>query len=123
MQINLDPNHGKYTIRSYQPGEIIVNTHVFHQSLLLSTDELVENWLPPTFNELNLEHLQKILEYSPEIVLLGSGAQQHFPSTQLLTPFYERHIGIEIMDTGAACRTYNVLMSEGRNVVAALLIK
>lgn len=122
MQITLDPNIGAFTIRSYQPGKILVNSRVIQRSIILTPDELIETWPPQNFTELTKNHLETLLSNKPEIVILGTGAIQHFLSPELTDLFYHNKIGLEVMATDAACRTYNVLISEGRKVTAGLLI-
>lgn len=123
MQITLDPIHGKFYIKSYSPGEIQINEQLFQQSVILSPSELIENWPPQTIADLKIEHLAAIFTLKPNVVILGTGSKQQFPTADILDLFEKQHIGIEVMDTNAACRTYNVLTSEARNVVAALLIR
>lgn len=123
MQITLDPIHGKFYIKSYTPGQIQINEQVFQHSVILSPTELIENWPPQTSAELSVEHLETILALKPTVVILGTGSKLQFPKENILDVFTKLHIGIEVMDTNAACRTYNVLMSEARNVVAGLLIR
>jgi uncharacterized protein len=82
----------------------------------------VLEWPPQRFEQLQAAHFDQLLALSPELVIFGSGARQRFAAPALLRGFFERRIGFEAMDTAAACRTFNVLVSEGRSVVAALLI-
>lgn len=123
MQITLDPNQGAFTIRSYKPGEILINDQAIQRSVILTPDELIETWEPQNFAELTKIHLENLWFNQPEIVILGTGDAQHFLSPEMTNPFYQRKIGLEIMSTDAACRTYNVLISEGRKVTAGLLIR
>lgn len=123
MQLTLDHPLGNYQIRSYQPGNIQVNEEFFRHSIIVSPERLITYWPPQSLAEITIEHLAIILDLNPDVVLLGSGITCTFPDNCLLTRFYEQQIGIEVMDTGSACRTYNVLAAEGRQVVAALLIK
>ncbi|MFL6619671.1 MAG: Mth938-like domain-containing protein [Povalibacter sp.] len=109
-------------VRAYAPGEIRVGEDVMRQSFLLSADRLVTDWRPQSVTELRIEDLQPIFELDPEIVVLGSGTRQKFPEHSLLAQILSRGIGCEVMDTGAACRTYNVLVSEDRRAVAALFV-
>lgn len=122
MILTRDTNHGDYEIRSYEPGLIKINDDKYTASVLLSAHQL-EMWSPQTFKELDADNLATILLLKPDIVLLGTGEQLTFPNPKLLTIFSENKIGIEVMTTLSACYTFNVLMSEGRNVVAALLIR
>jgi uncharacterized protein len=94
--------------------------HICEQSQL---GGLVDDWRPQTLDELTEADLEAVLALQPEIVVLGSGTRQRFPDPRLTAAIMARGIGCEVMDTGAACRTYNVLVSEGRRAVAALLLK
>lgn len=123
MQITQDPNIGLYYIHAYEPGKIKVNEEILTHSIIISSEQPINNWAPQQMSELTAEHLAAILALKPEVVLLGSGTHISFPPKELLLPFYAQQIGVEVMDTGAACRTYNVLISEGRRVVAGLLIR
>src|SRR3989338_10332329 len=122
MQLSEDYNQGQYTINRYETDKIIINHKTYTRSLILSKDQLMPDWPPQTIAELTSIHLQAIVKLSPEIVLLGTGGLQVFPHSKLFTAFYAQNIGIEIMSTAAACRTFNVLASEGRNVVAGIFI-
>lgn len=121
MELTEDHNQGKYQIRSYTPGSVTINEEIYTQSVLLSMNELVL-WKPQTFAELASEDFQTIAEQMPEVVILGTGEHQQFPHLSILAPLINKNIGVEVMDTAAACRTFNVLAAEGRNVLAALLL-
>ena len=84
-------------------------------------DAIIDDWPPRTFADLAVQHIQVLLNLEPEIILLGTGSSLRFPDNDILQPVYSGHIGLEIMDTGAACRAYNFLSAEGRKVIAALL--
>lgn len=122
MELNLDTGEGRYQIRAYGQDFIQVNEQKISHSIIVTPNQLIDPWPPRTLADLNAEHLQLILELKPSIVLLGSGENLAFPNPALLNVFYQQKIGIEVMNNGAACRTYSVLMSEGRKVAAALLI-
>lgn len=122
MQLTLDTPGGTYYIRSYEPGKIIINDETIISNVIVSPEQLINPWKIPNFNGLTQKELDTIFALTPEIVLLGTGAQQLFPHIELLSAFYIKKIGLEAMNTAAACRTYNVLMSEGRKVVAALFL-
>jgi len=122
MKLNRDINTGTHVIRSYEPGRIIVNEQTYTQSLIISSDQLIENWAPTHINELCVEHWTEVLALEPELVIVGTGSQQQFPPHALFQPLIEKQIGFEIMDTAAACRTFTVLMAEDRNAVAALIL-
>lgn len=122
MILTRDRNRGDYEIHWYEPGRIKINDEIYNQSIIISSNQLIL-WPPKNLAELNPENFEIILNLTPDIVLLGTGEKMAFPKNRLLKSFYEKQIGVEVMATLAACRTFNVLMSEGRNVVAALLIK
>ena len=94
----------------------------YTSSLVVSADRVIEDWPAASVEALAADHLAAIVELSPEIVLLGTGTTFAFPEAALLAPLYKAGIGVEVMDTPAACRTYNILLGEGRNVVAALVV-
>jgi len=89
--------------------------------LILSATELLTDWAAQQFADLSEQQLERVFDLNPEVVLVGTGPQQMFPAPELLVCFYPRNIGVEFMNTRAACRTFNVLVSDHRNVVAALL--
>jgi uncharacterized protein len=122
MRLTDDSASNKVLVRAYAPNEVRVGDTVIRNSCLLRPDRLVTDWRPQTLNDLRVEDLQAILELEPEILVLGSGTKQRFPSARLMGELLTRGIGCEVMDTGAACRTYNVLAGEDRRVVAALLL-
>ncbi len=95
---------------------------LIRSSLILTATEIVLDWPPRTVDELSPEHLQSALVFEPEVILLGTGARQIFPSGHALASVQRAGVGIEVMDTRAACRTFNVLVQEGRKVVAALIL-
>jgi uncharacterized protein len=122
MLLSQDHNHGDYEIHSYEAGKLKINDNYYEHSVIVSTHELIL-WEPQTFEQLAASSFEKILELQPAVVLLGTGEKMVLPNPKLMAPFYESKIGIEVMSTLAACRTFNVLMSEDRQVVAALLIR
>ena len=123
MRLTDDRTGSALLVRSYAPGEVRVADKVLQRSCLISAERLVEDWRPQTLDELTEADFQAVFELQPEIVVLGSGPRQRFPEQRLLAAILARGIGCEVMDTGAACRTYNVLVSEARRAVAALFLK
>ena len=123
MKLQLDrPHRDHYQIRAHQAGAITVNDQVLTSSFVLAVDRLVPDWAPSSGAELTEAHLQEILNLEPELVLIGTGPRLQFPRAATLKLFAENGIGCEVMDTGAACRTFNVLAAEGRKVVAGLML-
>ena len=115
-----DPGDG-YLIEGYEPGRILIDGKFFVSGLILTPRRLLPAWGPQVAADLTEAHIDALLELDPQVILLGTGARQIFPAMALLARGLTRGIGIEVMDTGAACRTYNILMAEGRQVVAGLL--
>jgi uncharacterized protein len=123
MKITLQTGPGVNLVRSFVPGELRVGEQVIHTSCLLTAASLDADWPPQTMSDLTLEHLQGVIAQQPEIVLLGTGTKQRFPERNILTTLLGKRIAIEVMDTAAACRTFNILVAEDRRVVAALLLR
>jgi len=111
-----------YSIQSYGPGRVVVRGETHYTSLLVMPDRVVPDWRPECFADLDVEDFDQLAAYQPEIVLLGTGRRQHFPAPPLYHTLTQQGIGLEVMDTGAACRTYNILMAEDRRVLAALML-
>jgi uncharacterized protein len=109
-------------IRAYAAGQITVNDEIIGTSVIVTPDRIIRDWLPDSFGELEPRHIARLDELQPEIIVLGTGVRLRFPSVEFTAGFLSRGIGVEIMDTNAACRTYNILLSEGRRVIAALLM-
>jgi len=121
--LELDENHAIYQIKAFKPGFIQINERIFTKSLIVSPQQLLENWSPQTVDELTSEAFTPIVSLKPNILLIGTGSKLIFPALELYGDLINQGIGVEVMDTSAACRTYNALSAENRNVVAALIIK
>ena len=121
MRLKPDSTGAANTIRAYDEGYIRVNDQTIRRSVIVTPELLIADWPPQAFTDLQAAHLEQLLALDPEIVLLGTGARQHFPHPRLTYPLLSQGVGIEVMDTAAACRTYNFIMVEGRRVAAALL--
>lgn len=123
MKIDLDlGSHEKTRVRAYATGCVTIGAVVYAHSIVLAAGHDVQSWPPPRFADLAVEHFEMLAALGPEIVLVGTGRRGLFPAAELLAPLVARQIGHEIMDTGAACRAYNFLLGEGRQVAAALLM-
>ncbi|MGE5738323.1 MAG: Mth938-like domain-containing protein [Betaproteobacteria bacterium] len=105
------------------PGWIRVGTQDHRGNVVLAPSQVEGGFAPQGFDGLTASDFERLLTSSPEIVLLGTGASQRFPHPRLIKPLIEARVGVEVMDTRAACRTYNILVAEGRNVVAALIVE
>ncbi|WP_020507931.1 Mth938-like domain-containing protein [Lamprocystis purpurea] len=110
-----------YLVQAYGPEGIRVGGRTLTRGLILTPEQIIEDWGPRRIADLDPGHLQTLIALSPEVIVLGTGAVQVFPDPALYFAVLERRIGCEVMDTGAACRTYNILVAEGRRVAAALL--
>ncbi len=122
MRIQLETGGQANLIRTYAAGRITVNQDSYTRSLIVLPGQIIADWPPQAFDELAATHLEALVLLRPELLILGTGQRQRFPRAELLAPLAGAGIGWEVMDTGAACRTYNILMGEGRNVAAALLM-
>jgi len=121
MQLTLE-SHGDIVIQSWEPGLLKVNGEaITHHAMIHSTE--VSQWLPANPASLTLDDFAPLLSLQPEIILFGSGSTQVFPAIELITEIMQRGIAFEVMDSAAACRTYNILSAEQRPVVAAILIE
>lgn len=122
MKLHLSAPEGQNAFTGYGPGYVSVNGKRFARSLIVLPDRIVADWSAETFDALLPEHLASLVEIAPEIVLLGTGAQLRFPRPEITRALVDAHIGVEVMDVQAACRTYNILAAEARRVAAALLL-
>ena len=112
-------------IRHYHPGELRVRNTTYGESLIITPREGAIPWAPQTIDELGTEHLVRLLELDPcpELILLGTGENQHFPPRETMAPLINANIGVEVMTSVAACRTWNIVLSEGRQAAAAIIIR
>ena len=122
MKIEREQAEGKNLFTGYGEGYVEVNRQRHVSSLVVSAERLIIDWPVDSVDALLPDHLAAIVELRPEVVLLGTGRAFTFPEPRLLAPLHGARIGVEVMDTTAACRTYNILLAEGRNVVAALIV-
>jgi uncharacterized protein len=110
-----------HLIHSYEPGRIRIAERWLHGDVIVSPDRLIEDWRVSSPEDVTLADLEPALTLAPEIVLLGTGGALVWPEADLMAMLAARGVGLEIMSTPAACRTFNVLVHERRRVVAALL--
>ena len=146
MQFNLERDPHTHTIISYAPGQVVVTIpwqegdttsllidrdgelrgRIRHETLIRSViimpEKIMKDWPPQTCDDLTAEHFDAVIAMQPEVVLFGSGPRLWWPPSTLISAFAKQHIGFEVMDTAAVCRTYNILVYEGRNVAAVLLM-
>ncbi|MGC1549823.1 MAG: Mth938-like domain-containing protein [Rhodanobacter sp.] len=122
MDLSLDRPGDFLFVRRVGPRSITVVDREITASLLLAPDRAIEQWPVNDVQILDADHVEAILALQPELVLLGTGERQRFPAAAFIAGFLRRGIGIEVMDNAAAARTYDLLASEGRRVVAAFIL-
>jgi uncharacterized protein len=122
MKLHLNTTAGQNTIAGHGAGYVQVNQERIETPLIVTPEKLISPWQVSTVENLTFEDFSVLLELKPALVVFGAGSVFRFPNPRVMAAFSQARIGFEAMDTGAACRTYNVLMSEGRHVAAALLV-
>ncbi|ALP52807.1 hypothetical protein Tel_06365 [Candidatus Tenderia electrophaga] len=144
MQIHQDLDIHHYSIKGYDRGEVVVLVPLLAElneetdaagnpakglqqesltsSAIITAKQLIRDWPPQCVEELTQAHVAALAQLNPEVAIIGTGARLQWPKRALLRPLVEAGIGFEIMDTAAACRTYNVLSYEERRVAAALMM-
>lgn len=122
MKLHLTQADGQNLITGYSAQWISVNHQRIKHSLIVMPNTLITDWKIKKFDALNETDFEKMASLKPEVVLLGTGQQHRFIHPRLIKALTEAHIAVECMTTDAACRTYNILMAEGRQVAAALIL-
>ena len=123
MKFTLEAASQANLIRSYSDNELRIGDQRVQHSCLVTPERLITDWPPQSFAELAPAHLETIFALAPELVLLGTGPTQRFASAEVRGEFARRGVGLEVMELGAACRTFNVLVQEERRVLAALFLR
>jgi uncharacterized protein len=122
LKLQLDFNGARNVFTAHGDGFVELNkTSRYERGVIVMADRIIENWGSGGVSGLAADDIAQLAALAPGIVLLGTGRRQRFPSPALLRPLIEAQIGYEVMDVSAACRTYNLLTGEGREVAAALL--
>ena len=121
VKLHLTRGEGRNQITSAGGGYVSVNGKRYQTSVVVTPDSIYD-WPVDGLSALSSADIGSLIEHTPEIVLIGTGARLQFPPATVLRPLIDARIGYEIMDTAAACRTYAILMAEGRRVIAALII-
>jgi uncharacterized protein len=122
MELSLDRPGDHLFIRSFDGERVTVVDEAYALPVVLTARRLQADWSPARFNELDTGAVERLCALGPEIVILGAGDRQSFLPPRLQAAFYQHGVGVEVMTVDAACRTFNVLVSESRNVLAALLL-
>lgn len=142
MKITLDEDHSRFGVYAYQPGEITIiapdetydassssfgnktlKTEAFSQSLIVMPHCLISDWPPRTIDELEQHHFEVLFPKPPQILLMGTGESHRWPEPQVLATLTNHGVAVEVMETAAACRTFAILASDGRDIAAALLVE
>jgi uncharacterized protein len=122
LKLHLAQLPNQNVITGYGDGYVNINGQRYDNNLIVSAKTIVVDWSANFETELDESHLVPVLALAPQIVVIGSGARLRFPKPAALKALIAAKIGYEVMDTHAACRTYNILLEEGRNVAAALIL-
>lgn len=121
MKLHLTTAENNYLITAYGAGYVEINKQKYAQNIIVMANQLILDWQVADLASLSAAHFEKLIALNPEVVLLGTGEKHHFLHPSIYQTLTAQGIPLECMTTAAACRTYNILMSEGRNVAAALL--
>jgi uncharacterized protein len=122
MRFTLQTGSALNYVRAYSASQVVIGDQTIRSSVIVTAHELITDWPPRAVGELRDEHLAAVFALAVEVVLLGTGRRQEFPSASILAAAARAGVGLEVMDTAAACRTYNVLLQEERRVAAALML-
>ncbi|HEY0490255.1 MAG TPA: Mth938-like domain-containing protein [Telluria sp.] len=123
MKLHASTTKQYQTVTGYDDSGVEINAERFDFSLIVMPETPPRPWPAPTFDALTADHFALIEADQPDVVILGTGARQRFVHPRLVAGLAARRIGVECMDSQAACRTYNILMGEGRKVTLALIIE
>jgi uncharacterized protein len=122
MKLTLHQETGVNIVRAYSPGRLQLAGQLITAPVLMSPDRLVTDWAFASVDSLSENDLAEALSWEPDVLILGTGERQTFPPAALIARLAGRGVGMEVMTTSAACRTYNVLTVDGRRVAAALVV-
>lgn len=121
MRFAQENSQAHWHINKYQPGEIVVNNLAYQKSILLHQDWIAD-WPIESFEQIRPKILEELSLRNPELILIGTGSKAVLPSREILNFAQINQISLEIMSTSQACRTYNLMASDGRNILAALIV-
>jgi len=123
LKLQSDPHSGANTITGYGDGYVEINKTPYAHAVVLSSDGAISEWPVQNFESLESKDFSQLIDLKPELIIIGTGKRQRFPKPELLKSLISAKIGFEVMDSQAACRTYNILVGEGRKVVLALIVE
>lgn len=122
MPLAEDIISNRNSIQAYAQGKVTINEREYSESLVLSPDKIIQPWPVTSVEQLQVQHLECIFDLKPDVILLGTGEKQIFPEVEILGHFTQQGYSLEVMNTGALCRTYNILVAEDRHVIAAFIL-
>lgn len=122
MKFSLDTSEVQFRIDAYTADSVRVSGRNYNDSLIVTPEQIIPHWQPAPISELALHDIEQVISLGLQVLLLGTGRTLLFPPPLLMAGLAAKGIGLEVMDTAAACRTYNILAAEGRRVGAALII-
>ena len=122
MDFTQDIADARYIITGYTSECVLVNNEPYNKSLIIAPDTLIPSWEIDDVSQLNKNNLRQIIQQRPEIVLIGTGEELVLPEPKMIAYFAQHQIGLETMNTQAACRTYGILAAEKRKVMAGIII-
>lgn len=122
VKFHVTQAEGRNMFTGYGEGYVAINAQRFDHAVVVTPQQAVQDWNATAFEDLTASHFAALLDLKPEVVIFGSGEKIRFPSPEMTRSLATASVGFEAMDTKAACRTYNILMAEGRQVVAAILL-
>ena len=122
MKLHLTRSEGRNLFTGYGDGYVSINHERHSRNIVVAPTGAILDWDAESVEALTPAHVRSLLELKPEIVILGTGERLRFPSAGIARTLAQASVGFEAMDTKAACRTYNILIAEGRNVIAAIFI-
>ncbi len=121
MELNRNDTRSTNFIKSHASGNFLINGVLYTQSVIVTTENVINDWVPQTITDLTIGDFRKLAELDPEILILGTGEKLIFPDFDLFRPLIDQKCGYEVMSSRAACNTFNILLGDERKVVAALL--
>jgi uncharacterized protein len=122
MKLHLTTAENNYLITGYGENYVEINKQRYTRNIIVMADQLTPDWTTEDFTGLSENHFSELIKLEPEVVLLGTGKTHQFLHPKIVQSLTKKNIPLECMTTAAACRTYNILMSEGRKVAAALMV-
>jgi uncharacterized protein len=122
LELNLERPRDYLFVRRADAHTVVIVERPFSASIILTRDKVIDDWGVSDVTAMTPDQVEPIVALKPDVVLLGTGARQRFPSQAVLAAFLRRGVGVEVMDNAAAARTWDILASEGRNVVAAFIL-